>query len=57
MNSVERYFLVCKILATAGLLSEGLYYSVTQPGRADFANSIIFGLSCYCIWFARARTK
>lgn len=57
MNSVERYFLVCKILATAGLLSEGLYYSITQPGRMDFVNSIIFGLSCYCIWFARARTK
>ena len=57
MNSVERYWKVMRILATVGLVAQGLYYSLTQPGFMDTVNGVVAGLSLYAIWFARWKTE
>jgi len=57
MNSVERYWKVMRILATVGLVGQGLYYSLTQPGFMDTVNGVVAGLSLYAIWFARWKTE
>ena len=53
MKTLERYRLVCKILVSVAVASQGLYYSVTQPGPMDIANGLILGLVIYTAFFNR----
>lgn len=51
MKALERYRLTCKILASCGIISEGIYYSIVQPGIADLVAGGVCGLVLYCLWF------
>jgi hypothetical protein len=44
------YQKVVKIIATTLVLGQGLYYSMTQPGRMDLFNGIMGGFVIYSIW-------
>lgn len=55
MNSVERFWQIMRILATIGIIGQGLYYSLTQPGIMDTVNGCVGGVALYAIWFAREK--
>lgn len=55
MKALERYRLTCKILASILIASQGLYYSLVQPGPMDLINGVILGLILYVIWFNKDR--
>lgn len=54
---LEKYRLTCKILSTAALVLQGLYYSFYYPGMADVISGAIVGLTLYCLWFNKDRVK
>lgn len=45
--------LIAKIVATAMLFGQGLYYAKTQPGLMDSFNGALLGIVLYVFWFAK----
>ncbi len=48
--TTKKFYLYLKIAATAALLIQGAYYSITQPGVMDAFNAIMAGLAVLAIW-------
>lgn len=57
MKAIEVYRMFCRVLASAALISLGLYYSLTQPGPMDVISGAVIGLTLFCLWFCRDRIQ
>jgi hypothetical protein len=55
--SPQKFYKGAKIIATLAICSQGLYYSIVQPGPMDAINGLVGGIVIYAIWFARERTQ
>lgn len=51
MKALNRYRLICNILASIGIIGEGIFYAITQPSRMDIISGAVCGLILYVIWF------
>lgn len=51
--TVNQYRNVIRIITTALVAYQGLYYAIVQPSRMDTFNGLMGGLIIYCIWVAR----
>lgn len=57
LNSLQKFHLVMKVVASVAVIADGLYYAITQPGPMDCVNAIVGGLAFLGIWVMHERTR
>lgn len=54
---MENFYQTMRILSTALLMAQGIYYASTQPGSMTYVNAAVHGVAVFTIWFAREKKK